>query len=85
MWCPRSYSSVGLCRGLVVAQDKNLEENASTWQYLQSMTVAVQTKVRALGLETYSEAREACAALKEALGVTRYGLSDLVMYVCLRG
>ena len=76
---------MGLCRGLVVAQDKNLEENASTWQYLQSMTVAVQTKVRALGLETYSEAREACAALKVALGVPRYGLSDLVMFVCLRG
>ena len=83
MWCPRSYSSVGLCRGLVVAQDKNLEENASTWQFLQSMTVAVNAKVRELGLEQYSDAREACSALKEALGVPRYGLSDLVMFVCL--
>ena len=47
------------------------------------MTVAVNAKVRELGLEQYSDAREACSALKEALGVPRYGLSDVVMFVCL--
>ncbi len=29
------------------------------------------------------DAREACSALKEAMGVPRDGLSDLVMSVCL--
>ena len=47
------------------------------------MTVAVNAKVRELGLEQYSEAREACSALKEALGVPRYELIDLVKFVCL--
>ena len=81
----RSYSRIGLLRGLVLAQGKSLHEDANAWATLSTVSLGIRKKIQHWHLITYEEAVAATRAIAKAISATDYSLSDLVMCVCLAG
>ena len=79
------YGHIRICRLFAYAVGRNAKDSAADWAVYKRCSRHVAAEYHQLGIATYEDAIGARDFLRAAVGMPHYNLSDLAMYVCIRG
>ena len=79
----KDYGSLSLVRCLGHVCNAVLVDDKTEWLWLRDSSQYLKLRIRKLGIYDYADAEQCRSCIQSALQLSRYSLSDLVVYVCL--
>ena len=76
------YGSLGLVRCLGHVCNAVLVDDKTEWLWLRDSSPNLK-RIKKLGIYDFADAEQCRSCIQSALQLSRYSLSDLVVYVCL--
>ena len=79
----KDYGSLGLVRCLGHVCNAGLVDDETEWLWLRDSSSNLKNRIKKLGIYDFADAEQCRSCIQSALQLSRYSLSDLVVYVCL--
>ena len=78
------YGHIRICRLFLYAMSYNEVDCEEEWKVYRKCSRCVKKEYERLGIKTYAQALTTRNFMRQLLGMPRYSLSDLTVYICLR-